>query len=294
MIRIGRCTRRAAGLSLFGSMLLGQIERRVLRSRSASSPHPRNWIVYYGSQEPTDTFQSFPYVVFDSRYHPPISPLLRSERKVAGYLSIGEASPDYEYFGELQRQGLLVRPSPTWVGNYYIDIRDPRWKARVCDELVPWVLSKGFDGIFLDTVDSALALEESAPARFSGMADAAVDLVGEIRRRYPHAVLMLNRAYKLLPAVERHLDVVVAESVCHTFDFARKRYAPVAADVSAQQVAWLQAARRRQPGLLVFTLDYCDPRDSDAIRRTYAFERRHGFCPYVTSIDLTTIVSEPA
>jgi uncharacterized protein (TIGR01370 family) len=275
-------------------MLLGQSERKVIRSRAASSPSPRNWIVYYGSQEPADTFTGFPYVVFDSRYHPPISTLARSERKVVGYLSIGEASPDYEYFAELQRQGLLVRPSPTWLGNHYIDIRDQRWKSRVCDELVPWVLGKGFDGIFLDTLDSALSLEETDPERFSGMAGAAVDLIAEIRRRHPRAVLMLNRAYKLLPSVDRHLDVIVAESVYHTFDFASQRYVPVDESVSSQQVVWLQAARRRQPELLVFTLDYCDPRDVEAIRRAYEFERRHGFCPYVSSIDLTTVVPEPA
>jgi uncharacterized protein (TIGR01370 family) len=210
-----------------------------------------------------------------------------------GYLSLGEASPDYEYFDELRRQRLLVRPSSTWAGNYYIDIRDRRWHSRVCDELIPWIQGKGFDGLFFDTLDSALALEDSDPVRFSGMAQAAADLIAEIRRRNPRSVLMLNRAYKLLPAVEQHLDVVVAESVYHTFDFDTKRYIPVAEAVSAQQVAWLREAQRRRPDLLVFTLDYCDPSDIEAIRRTYAFEEQNGFCPYVTSIDLTTVVPKP-
>jgi uncharacterized protein (TIGR01370 family) len=251
-------------------------------------------MVYYGSKEPAETFQSYPYVVFDSRYHPPIASSRRPGAKVAGYLSLGEASPDYAYFGELQRQGLLARPSATWAGNYYVDLRDRRWRARVCEELIPWILRKGFDGVFLDTLDSALALEESDPAGFSGMAAAAVDLIAEIRRRNPAAVVMLNRAYKLLPAVEAYVDVAVAESVYRTFDFAGKRYIPVNEAAAAQQVAWLQAAQRRRPELLVFTIDYCDPKDAVAIRRTYEVERKHGFCPYVASIDLANVVREPA
>ena len=293
MASISRFTRRAASLSLLGSLSFGQDGWKILRSRSYRGALENKWIVYYGSKEPASTFEGYTHIVFDSRYHPPISELRQPGRKVVGYLSLGEASPDYEYFEELRRQRILVRPSPTWAGNYYIDIRDRRWQARVCDELVPWIQEKGFDGLFFDTLDSALALEESDPVRFSGMAGAAADLVAEIRRRYPDLVLMLNRAYKLLPAVEQHVDVAVAESVYHTFDFVTKRYVPVNEAVSAQQVAWLQEAQRRRPELLVFTLDYCDPADTHTIRRTYAFEQQKGFCPYVASIDLTTVVPKP-
>lgn len=293
MAIITRSTRRAASISLFGSLMFGQDAWRILRSRSAQMPAAHNWVVYYGSSEPASTFDAYTYVIFDSRYHPPISGLQEPSRKVVGYLSLGEASPDYEYFGELRRQGLLVRPSATWAGNYYIDIRDARWQTRVCDDLIPSILGKGFDGIFFDTLDSALALEESDPIRFSGMAQAAATLVAEIRRRNPRSFLALNRAYQLLPVVEAHLDVIVAESVYHTFDFATKRYTPVNEAVCRQQVAWLKEAQGRRPDLMVFTLDYCDPRDIDSIRQTYAFERQNGFRPYVTSIDLTTVVPEP-
>jgi uncharacterized protein (TIGR01370 family) len=293
MARIVSLSRRAAWLSLLASALPAQRERAIDRGARGREVRPRRWIVYYGNREPAETFAPYPFVVFDSRYHPPVEPLLGGTRKVAGYLSVGEASSDYPYFAELQRQGLLARPSATWEGNYSIDLRDSRWRRRVCDELIPSILKQGFDGVFLDTVDSALALEETNPARFQGMTIAAADLIAEIRRLYPAILLMLNRGYKLLPMVESHVDVAVAESVYGTFDFRRKRYVKVEEAAYTQQLDWLQSARRRRPELLVFTLDYCDPQNVDGIRQAYQVERRNGFCPYVTSIDLTTVVHEP-
>jgi uncharacterized protein (TIGR01370 family) len=232
--------------------------------------------------------------VFDSRYHPPITTLVGQGRKIVGYLSLGEASPDYEYFSELQSDGLLIQPSSTWPGNQYIDVRDWRWRRRVCDQLVPWVLGQGFDGVFLDTLDSPLAIEESNPGRYAGMAAAAAALVEEIRRSYPGITIMLNRSYKLLPAVEQYIDVIVAESVYATYDFDRRVYVMVSPGNYAQQLSWLRAARERRPQLEIFTLDYCDPANRAMIQQIYRVERENGFCPYVTSIDLTTVVPEPA
>lgn len=287
-------SRRAAALSVFGSLLFAQSDGRRVGRSSQEEARPNRWIVYYGNTEPIETFTRYPYVVFDSRYHPPVSSLSGQDRKIVGYLSLGEASPDYEYFSELESAGLLVRPSSTWLGNQYIDIRDSRWRRRVCDRLVPWVLEQGFDGVFFDTLDSPLAIEESEPGRYAGMAEAAAALIREIRQSFPGIILMLNRSYKLLPLVEAHIDVAVAESVYSTYDFDRKKYVKVSPDNYARQLTWLRDARIRRPELKIFTLDYCDANDQAAIKEAYRVERQNGFWPYVTSIDLTTVVPEPS
>jgi uncharacterized protein (TIGR01370 family) len=277
-------TRRVAAFSLIASALNAQ-RRRPQRSDK--------WLVYYGSREQAETFFDYSFVILDSRYHPPLVPLRRNGTTAIGYLSLGEASPDYSYFKRLESAGLLVRPSPTWQGNQFIDLRDRRWRAMVCDELVPWVLQQGFDGVFLDTVDSALSLEETG-TDFRGMSSAAAELILEIRRRHPAISIVLNRGYKLLPAVDQALSAAMGESVFATYDFARKQYVFVDPPLYQQQVAWLQAAKQRNQRLKVLTLDYCDPRDTAAIKRVYAEERGNGFLPYVATIDLTQIIREPA
>jgi uncharacterized protein (TIGR01370 family) len=211
---------------------------------------------------------------------------------VVGYLSLAEASPDYTYFEQLQAEGLLIHPSEIWKGNQFIDIRDRRWHQRVTRELVPSVLAKGFNGLFLDTVDSALWMEESNPAKYGGMKQAAIELIGGIRKLYPGTTIVLNRGYNLLPDLAGVLDFAVGESVFSTYDFNRKQYGFVDPALYRKQVEWLQDAQRRDPKLTVLVLDYCDPANKVEIKQVYAQERANGFIPYVASIDLSYLLRE--
>ncbi len=158
---------------------------------------------------------------------------------------------------------------------------------------MPRILANGFQGLFLDTLDSSLHLEQLDPSRYRGMAAAAAELIREIRRLRTGITLILNRAYSLLPEVDRDIDVAMGESVYTTYDFERKIYSRVPPSAYRQQVEWLRAAARRRSGLRIFTLDYWDPSDKEQIAHIYREERANCFSPYVTSIDLTHIVPEP-
>lgn len=125
------------------------------------------------------------------------------------------------------------------------------------------------------------------------MTSAAADLVTSIRRRYPQIRIMLNRAYELLPLVERDIDYVLGESVFTDYDFATKRYGIVPRELYLQQVRLLKAAQARRPALQVFTLDYWNPTDEPGIARIYAEQRQNGFSPYVSTIELDRIVPGP-
>jgi uncharacterized protein (TIGR01370 family) len=251
------------------------------------------WVVYYSNKEALASFAPYSVVVLDSRYHPPLLPLAQAGKRLIGYASVGEAREDYSYFQDLKAQGLLLRPSTTWKGNYYIDIRDRRWHARFCEQIVPEILGKGFRGVFLDTLDSPLHLENDPSGRYKGMAVAAAKLIRRIRRENPKITLVMNRAYSLLTLVAGDVDILVGESVYSTYNFDRKEYQLVDATLYRRQVEWLQSAVRRRPALKVFTLDYWNAGDPEGILRIYREQRANGFCPYVSTIDLTAIVREP-
>src|SRR5205807_1040043 len=177
----------------------------------------------YSDKEPPSAFLPFSTLILDSRYHPPLAPLAAAGKQLIGYISIGEASPDYPYFDELRSEGLLLRPNANWPGNYSIDIRDQRWRARLCDELVPQILRRGFHGLFLDTLDSVLYLEEQNPRQFAGMSKAATDLIRMLRRRYPALPIVLNRGYSILTDVADQIDIVLGESVYTTYNFETRQ-----------------------------------------------------------------------
>ncbi|HYD05479.1 MAG TPA: endo alpha-1,4 polygalactosaminidase, partial [Reyranella sp.] len=158
----------------------------------------------------------------------------------------------------------------------------------------PMLLRRGFDGVFMDTLDNPVFLEQTQPKKYKGIADAAAQLVRTIRRNYPTVPIMMNRAYPLLPKVERDIDFELGESVYADYDFKTKTYKLVDRTEYLDQVKFLKDAQKRRPELRVMTLDYWSPTDPAGIQRIYKEQRANGFNPYVATIDLDRLVKEPA
>lgn len=252
---------------------------------------PARWAIYYASDAEPLAFAPYDTVVLDADRHPPIGPLIERGKTVLGYLSLCEVSSTRAYFADVQAEGLLLGEHPTWRGSHYVDVRDARWTRRVVEDLIPRLVRRGFTGIFLDTLDDAAFLDKQQGKR--GMREAAVRLVKTIRRHYPDLTLMMNRGYDLLPAVERDVDAVLAESLFGTYDFSTRQYRRVVATDSAAQVALLKAARARRPALKLYSLDYWNPDDAAGVTFLYGQARDAGFISYVATIELDRLVPEP-
>jgi uncharacterized protein (TIGR01370 family) len=258
-----------------------------------ANEEPFRWAVYYGADAPADSFVDYRMVVFDSDRHPDIEPIAARRTQVLGYLSIGEVHRTRSYFAEVEREGLLVYENPTWPGAFAVDVRDPRWRKRVVEELVPAILARGFQGVFLDTADTAIDLERRDRTKFAGATLATIELVKAIRNRHPQAVVILNRGYEILPAVENVIDMVLAESLVTAWDFENKTPRLAAADQHASEIALLTAARKRTPKLRLLALEYWTPDDAAKIKSIYSQVRALGLAPYVATVALDRVVPEP-
>jgi uncharacterized protein (TIGR01370 family) len=259
--------------------------------RVSTDQAPERWAIYYAAEAEPIAFAPYATVVLDGDRHPPIGPLIERGKAVLGYLSLCEVQSIRPYFAEVQAEGLLLGEHPTWRGSHYIDVRDARWSRRVIEDLIPRLLRRGFTGLFLDTLDDAAFLERQGGRR--GMREAAIRLVKAIRRHYPDVTLMMNRGYGLLPAVEREVDAVLAESLFGTYDFTKKHYRRVAPADTTAQLAVLRAARSRRPGLRLYALDYWTASDADGIAALYRDARAAGFASYVATIELDRLVPDP-
>jgi uncharacterized protein (TIGR01370 family) len=251
------------------------------------------WVVYYSKEVAPASLLPYEVIVLDSDNHPPLQLLQDRGKVLLGYLSLGEVADYRHYFGELKQQGILLHEHPVWKGSFYVDLRNPGWTSRVIEDLVPAVLDRGFQGLFLDTLDDAKALENADSERFRGMTDAAVQLVRAIRLQYPQIIIMLNRAYDILPEVATCLDMALGESVYADYDFKTKAYGLVDPSLYQWQVSRLKEAQGLNPKLQVMTLDYWDPADSAGVAKIYKEQRANGFSPYVATINLDVIVPEP-
>jgi len=87
-------------------------------------------------------------------------------RLVLCYLSIGEAE-DYRYYWQpawsRNPPDWLLEENPNWEGNYRVQYWDEGWKAIITgspDSYAGRILQAGFDGVYLDLVDSFWIFED--------------------------------------------------------------------------------------------------------------------------------------
>jgi len=284
--------------SSFASRMLRRIAVAVAAffawlPRLAHGDDSTPFAVYYAATATADELEPYDLLVLDHQNHPPLEPLVDRGKTVLGYLSVGEIASDRPWFDEVREEGILLGENENWKGSFMVDLRDPRWTARVVEEMVPRVLQAGFKGVFLDTLDNAGHLERTDAARFRGMSFAGVRLVRAIRRHYPDMPIMVNRAYDLLPRIAKDVDMVLGESVYTTYDWKTKKYKRVSERDYELQLGFLREAARVNPEVRIFTLDYWDPDDAEGVAEVYATERANGFSPYVATIELNRIVPEP-
>lgn len=251
------------------------------------------WAVDYSASGSPSAMLDYDVLVLDADRHPPLDALVETGKSVLGYLSLGEVNDSRHYFSGLKTHGVLLGGNDNWPGSYRIDVRSRIWSKMVLETLIPDLLRQGFSGVFIDTVDTAVYLEQSEPIRHLGMRNAAVELILAIRANYPGITIMLNRGYDILPLVGSSVDIVLGESVYSTYDFSSKTYRRVVEADYHFQRELLRKAKANNPALQVFTLDYWDPSDERGVAEIYELQRRNGFSPYVSVISLDRILTEP-
>lgn len=182
------------------------------------------WVVYYSDQAKIESFKPFDVVVLDRFTYPPIRALIDQEKKVFGYITLGEVDDFEPWFDAVKEEGITLEVNAEWTESRLVDLRDVRWSKRVIEEIIPFVLHKGFNGLFLDTIDNATYLENKDPKAYQGMKEAAIRLVKAIHYNYPNIPLMLNRGLDIAKDVAPSISYLVGEDLFSRFDSAKKGY----------------------------------------------------------------------
>jgi endo-alpha-1,4-polygalactosaminidase (GH114 family) len=204
-----------------------------------------------------------------------------------GYLSVGEADPHKTYWSAIRDRPFLVETNPNWPDNMRVDIRDVGWQRRLLDEEVPRLLGRGFEGLMLDTIDTAPYLETKDPARYAGSREALRSWLAQLRRRHPEIVLLANGTEALADAGP-FIDGYVVEGVFATYDFGRRIYRPTTETERSWKLTQIQRAQSvaRHP---VFTIEYASVGDVALARWAASESTRYGFRPYVTVKDINSL-----
>ncbi|MBI1275143.1 hypothetical protein GC177_04140 [bacterium] len=288
--RAGKLLKGVSGV-LAALLLLGAIGGST--ANAPAPPKPVKWVVYYGQKALSTAFNPYQMIVLETVRNLPVRDYVNNNKTVLGYVSLGEVHETRWYFADAEKAGMLLAPNANWPESRLVDMRNADWPRLVVEEIIPEVLFRGVNGIFIDTMDNASYLEQREPAKYKGMKEAAVRLIHTIRLHYPQIFILMNRGFDVLPEVAGDINGVLGESLYTTYDFKTKTYSKVPAAEYQQRVSYLKAVQARYPHLKIFTLDYWDPAQPAGIREIYAAHRAQGFHPYVATVELNRIIPEP-
>ena len=75
-----------------------------------------------------------------------------SDKIIIAYISIGEAE-EYRYYWD-PNVDYLLEENPDWPECWYVDYSSKEWQDMIIYNYIPQIKEKGFDGLFIDTVDT--------------------------------------------------------------------------------------------------------------------------------------------
>jgi len=251
---------------------------------------PRLYINYSAKRDP-QALTTFNFCILDPNADADLNPGHSLGHTFLAYISTVEVRPGSPMEKIVQQHKVpRVGKNPDW-DTELLDITDPQWMPMIVNGIAREARSKGFDGFFLDTLDSAERLSSESPEKARSYHQALVKLIKELRAKYPDAKIVINRGFELLDEIAADINGVLVESVFQTFDPATKRYRTMSRD----DTAWLERRIRsvQMLQLPVFAVDYVQPDQKELARETAKKLSDLGCIPFVTTHDLNGTALAP-
>ncbi len=241
--------------------------------------------VFYGANPPWEELRAFDVVVVESLHVRNPKAHANGRTQLFAYVSVGEADSNRAYRKDIPAAWKLGQNSG-W-GSVVLDQAQPEWPAFFVERVIKPLWDAGYRGFFLDTLDSYKIFAKTEADRAREEAG-LVEVIRELKRRYPKARLIFNRGFEILPQVHQDVFAVAVESLFQGWDPSKKAYRPV----PPADREWLlgQLNRVKQEyGLPVLSIDYVPPSKPDLARETAAKIRELGFIPWVSNPALNVL-----
>lgn len=136
---------------------------------------------------------------------------------VIGYITLGEVDSNRWYYPVLEERG-FIGINENW-NSAYLNLSDDVTRSLILDKVVPEIMIKGFDGLFLDTIDAVSPYTERKE-----LAPYMSELIQNIRSQYPSTTIIQNAGLFLLDETHTIVDAVLIEDIASGYNFDDKSY----------------------------------------------------------------------
>lgn len=137
--------------------------------------------------------------------------------KILAYVTLGEVDPNRWYYSLLEGEGFLGT-NPNW-NSSYLNLEDENVRSVILQRILPEIMSKKPDGLFLDTVDAVSPVTDRGHLK-----PFMVELIKDIRNEYPEIVIIQNAGLFLIEETKEHVDAFLTEALISDYDFASGSY----------------------------------------------------------------------
>ncbi len=236
--------------------------------------------VFYDANPPIEILSQFDRLILESANIKPtdLQALTANGATTYAYFSIGEVGPDRVYSEPVNEQW-VASVNSAW-NSRVMDLTSAGWQQfviRRIDELV----AQGFDGVFLDTMDSFQLISTDDTVR-QNQQQALAGIIASMKKRHPSLRLIANRGFEVLDSIAPHLDAIAAESLYKGWNNARQRYVDVPAADREWLTGWLDTASQTY-GLDVIVIDYLPPSERDDAVAVAQRIAQQGYIPWVAT-----------
>src|SRR5687767_14982662 len=190
----------------------------VLMGLSATARAETFCVDFRWKPEPTNLVR-FDFSILDIQSEPDLGPGHALGKKFYSYVCVGQIASDAPYFADVQAKGIKMLSHDAEWDSYYPDLADPRWADYVVNVLAPIIVNKGFDGFFLDMVDSTETMMEIDPLRAALHYQGMVNLITRLKGKYPDKEILLNRGFVVFPSVHQVVKGMVIEELLQRYDY---------------------------------------------------------------------------
>jgi len=187
------------------------------------------------TNEDLEKLKRFDIVVIEPYYVPNkqfLSELKSSGTIILAYVSIGEADDGRRYWASWEPADntpdnptisrtivtkddpMLIGEDPGWKGSYFVDASNPKWHNIILNEEIPYILWLGsgqYDGLMMDVVD--VVEEYKGYPNENEMRQGMINLIKEIREKYPNLLLVPNRGFGILREMAPYIDAFKFEEM---------------------------------------------------------------------------------
>lgn len=268
------------------ALLLVGCAYRVMQDEPVAGPDSlRNIAFYYGDRPDWATLEHYQMAVLEPEHGFDLKN--RGETEWIAYVSVGEVLESRSYYADMP-PGLVLDRNRIW-HSQVVDVARTEWADFLIERVFQPIVEQGYQGFFLDTLDSYQLVHGGGTAGAASRAGLQ-RLIHRLKEKWPSHHIILNRGFELFPEVADDVFALAFESLYRGWDEAAGEYVAV----PQRDRDWLQGQIRHvlaTRSIPVIAIDYCDPEQTDCILRTLRKIRAHGWVPFVADGGLVQLNS---